>query len=151
MSSDNPRDSRPQNLARLTMNPMRWHSICNPVLCNPVVLGPRVVWSLALGGFCQRLAAQDVTVTREPSRVSASPGELSQADLFEARIEQGALDPRDSAARIGGMSLQQAQSWWAFQPLHCVGLDHERLTYRDAGRDYRLTDVSGRVLREVLT
>jgi hypothetical protein len=71
--------------------------------------------------------------------------------LFEARIEQGALDPRDSAARIGGMSLHQAQSWWAFQPLHCVGLDHERLTYRDAGRDYRLTDVSGRLLREVLT
>jgi hypothetical protein len=34
--------------------------------------------------------------------------------------------------------------------LHCVGLDHERLTYRHAGRDYRLTDVSGRVVREVL-
>jgi len=146
MSSDNPRDSRPQNLARLTMNPMRWRSICNPVL-----LRLRVVWSLALGGFCQRLAAQDVTATQEPSTVSASPSVLSQADLFEARIDQGALDPSDSAARIGGMSLQQAQSWWAFQPLHCVGLDHERLTYRHAGRDYRLTDVSGRVLREVLT
>ena len=35
--------------------------------------------------------------------------------------------------------------------LHCAWLDHERLTYRQAGRDYRLTDVSGRVLREVLT
>jgi len=128
------------------MNPMRWRSICNPVL-----LRLRVVWSLALGGFCQRLAAQDVTATQEPSTVSASPSVLSQADLFEARIDQGALDPSDSAARIGGMSLQQAQSWWAFQPLHCVGLDHERLTYRHAGRDYRLTDVSGRVLREVLT
>jgi len=34
--------------------------------------------------------------------------------------------------------------------LHCVGLDHERLTYRHAGRDYRLTDVAGRVVREVL-
>ena len=34
--------------------------------------------------------------------------------------------------------------------LHLLGLDHERLTYRHAGRDYRLTDVHGRVVREVL-
>ena len=34
--------------------------------------------------------------------------------------------------------------------LHCLGLDHERLTYRYAGRDFRLTDVAGRVLKEVL-
>lgn len=34
--------------------------------------------------------------------------------------------------------------------LHLLGLDHERLTYRHAGRDYRLTDVSGRVVREIL-
>ena len=34
--------------------------------------------------------------------------------------------------------------------LHLLGLDHERLTYRHAGRDYRLTDVAGRVVREIL-
>jgi uncharacterized protein (DUF1501 family) len=34
--------------------------------------------------------------------------------------------------------------------LHLMGLDHERLTFRHAGRDYRLTDVHGRVVREVL-
>lgn len=34
--------------------------------------------------------------------------------------------------------------------LHLLGLDHERLTYRHAGRDYRLTDVSGNVVREIL-
>jgi hypothetical protein len=34
--------------------------------------------------------------------------------------------------------------------LHCLGLDHERLTFRHAGRDFRLTDVHGRVVREVL-
>lgn len=34
--------------------------------------------------------------------------------------------------------------------LHLLGLDHERLTYRYNGRDFRLTDVSGRVVREVL-
>ncbi len=34
--------------------------------------------------------------------------------------------------------------------LHLLGLDHERLTYRYAGRDFRLTDVYGRVVREIL-
>jgi len=35
--------------------------------------------------------------------------------------------------------------------LHLIGLDHEKLTYRHAGRDFRLTDVSGRVVHELLT
>ncbi|MCB1235344.1 MAG: DUF1501 domain-containing protein [Verrucomicrobiae bacterium] len=34
--------------------------------------------------------------------------------------------------------------------LHQLGLDHETLTFRHAGRDFRLTDVHGSVLREVL-
>ncbi len=34
--------------------------------------------------------------------------------------------------------------------LHLLGLDHERLTYRFGGRDFRLTDVHGHVLREIL-
>lgn len=34
--------------------------------------------------------------------------------------------------------------------LHLMGLDHTRLTYRHAGRDFRLTDVSGRVVGEIL-
>jgi uncharacterized protein (DUF1501 family) len=34
--------------------------------------------------------------------------------------------------------------------LHLLGLDHEQLTYRYAGRDFRLTDVYGRVVSEIL-
>jgi hypothetical protein len=34
--------------------------------------------------------------------------------------------------------------------LHLMGFNHERLTYRYAGRDYRLTDVHGRVVSEIL-
>ena len=34
--------------------------------------------------------------------------------------------------------------------LHLIGLDHERLTFRHGGRDFRLTDVHGNVIREVL-
>jgi hypothetical protein len=35
--------------------------------------------------------------------------------------------------------------------LHMLGLDHEKLTYRFGGRDYRLTDVHGHVINEILT
>ena len=34
--------------------------------------------------------------------------------------------------------------------LHLLGLEHERLTYRYAGRDFRLTDVHGQVVRGIL-
>jgi len=34
--------------------------------------------------------------------------------------------------------------------LHLLGLDHERITYRHAGRDFRLTDVHGQVVNEIL-
>ena len=34
--------------------------------------------------------------------------------------------------------------------LHLLGLDHERLTYRHAGRDFRLTDVAGKVAHQIM-
>jgi hypothetical protein len=34
--------------------------------------------------------------------------------------------------------------------LHLLGFDHEKLTYRYAGRDFRLTDVAGKVVKEVI-
>ncbi len=35
--------------------------------------------------------------------------------------------------------------------LHLLGLDHEKLTYRYSGRDFRLTDVHGRVLNDIIS
>jgi hypothetical protein len=35
--------------------------------------------------------------------------------------------------------------------LHLLGIDHEQLTYRYSGRDFRLTDVFGNVAKEILT
>lgn len=35
--------------------------------------------------------------------------------------------------------------------LHCLGIDHERLTFRWQGRDFRLTDIAGEVIHELLT
>ena len=34
--------------------------------------------------------------------------------------------------------------------LHLVGMDHTKLTYRFSGRDFRLTDVAGRVVKEII-
>jgi hypothetical protein len=35
--------------------------------------------------------------------------------------------------------------------LHCLGVNHERLTYKFQGRQFRLTDVHGRVVKEILS
>ncbi len=34
--------------------------------------------------------------------------------------------------------------------LHCLGLDHKKLTYRFQGRDFRLTDVEGNIVKALL-
>ena len=34
--------------------------------------------------------------------------------------------------------------------LHLLGMDHTRLTYRFSGRDIRLTDVRGQVIRDII-
>ena len=34
--------------------------------------------------------------------------------------------------------------------LHCLGINHEQLTYRHQGRDFRLTDVHGNVVHDLL-
>ncbi|MEZ0385912.1 MAG: DUF1501 domain-containing protein, partial [Verrucomicrobium sp.] len=39
---------------------------------------------------------------------------------------------------------------WHATILALLGLDHEKLTYRYAGRDFRLTDVYGNVVKEIL-
>ena len=39
---------------------------------------------------------------------------------------------------------------WHATILHLLGLDHEKLTYRYAGRDFRLTDVAGNVLNDIV-
>jgi hypothetical protein len=34
--------------------------------------------------------------------------------------------------------------------LHCLGIDHLRLTYKFQGREFRLTDVGGEVVKSIL-
>ncbi|MBM3966250.1 MAG: DUF1549 domain-containing protein, partial [Planctomycetes bacterium] len=46
-------------------------------------------------------------------------GKISKDEIqiLEAWVRMGAPDPRISPSKIGGMTADQAQSWWAFQPL----------------------------------
>ena len=57
-----------------------------------------------------------------------------QTDEFGYNLAEGGVHVHDFNATI----------------LHLMGIDHERLTYRYAGRDFRLTDVAGRVVQEII-
>ncbi|HEU0124507.1 MAG TPA: DUF1501 domain-containing protein [Bryobacteraceae bacterium] len=56
------------------------------------------------------------------------------SDEFGLRAVEKRVHPHDLQATV----------------LHLLGLDHTRLTYRYSGRDFRLTDVGGNVLRDIL-
>ena len=76
------------------------------------------------GGFCQWLAGAGV-----------KPGfSFGETDDFGHHAIQDKVHMHDMHATI----------------LHLLGLDHERLTFRHAGRDFRLTDVHGHVVKELL-
>ncbi|MCI0662903.1 MAG: DUF1501 domain-containing protein [Acidobacteria bacterium] len=59
---------------------------------------------------------------------------IGQTDEFGYNIAEDAVDVHDLHATI----------------LHIMGLDHTKLTYRFQGRDFRLTDVEGKVVKKIL-
>ena len=61
-------------------------------------------------------------------------------------FSHGATDEFGYSARSGRVHVHDLHA----TILHLLGLDHERLTYRYAGRDFRLTDVYGNVVREIV-
>ena len=63
-----------------------------------------------------------------------------------AGARHGATDEIGHRAVEGRVSVNDLHA----TILHLLGLDHERLTYRYNGRDFRLTDVAGNVVTEVL-
>lgn len=76
------------------------------------------------GGFCQWLAGAGV-----------KPGfSFGETDDFGHHAIQDKVHMHDMHATI----------------LHLLGIDHEKLTFRHAGRDFRLTDVHGHVVKELL-
>ncbi len=61
-------------------------------------------------------------------------------------FSHGATDDLGFAAVEGKVHMHDLHA----TILHLMGMDHEQLTYRYAGRDFRLTDVFGHVVREIL-
>ncbi|MCB1227838.1 MAG: DUF1501 domain-containing protein, partial [Verrucomicrobiales bacterium] len=61
-------------------------------------------------------------------------------------ITHGSTDELGYEAVLDKMHIHD----WHATVLHLLGLDHEKLTFRYAGRDFRLTDVYGTVAREIL-
>jgi hypothetical protein len=62
-------------------------------------------------------------------------------------LRYGATDELGQAAVDGIMDTHDLHA----TILHLLGLDHEALTYNYAGRDFRLTNVSGKVARKILS
>jgi hypothetical protein len=62
-------------------------------------------------------------------------------------ISYGATDEHGATAVENKCHIHD----WHATILHLLGLDHTRLTYRYAGRDFRLTDVYGDVVQEIIT
>ena len=61
-------------------------------------------------------------------------------------LEYGATDEYGAEAVDGRVHIHD----WHATILHLMGLDHEQLTYNHAGRDFRLTDVHGNVVRDII-
>ncbi len=61
-------------------------------------------------------------------------------------LRHGATDDHGDTAVAGKVHTHDLHA----TILHLLGLDHERLTYRYAGRDFRLTDVFGNVVRQII-
>ena len=104
-----------------------------------------VVWGGEFGRtvYCQgRLTAEDYGRDHHPRCYSVwlagggiKPGlSYGETDDFSYNIAKDPVHVHDLNATI----------------LHCLGIDHTRLTYKFQGRHFRLTDVFGNVVREVL-
>jgi hypothetical protein len=77
-----------------------------------------------------------VKVLRHEDTAMPPNGKLHERVLEDvvSWIERGAALPKDFHATL----------------LHLMGLDHEKLTYRYSGRDFRLTDVHGNVVKDIM-
>jgi len=82
-------------------------------------------------GVCLVVVASAAAVAQEDTR---EPGMIYATDEFGFKVVENAVYIHDLHATI----------------LHLLGLDHEKVTYRYSGRDFRLTDVAGNVVKEIM-
>lgn len=106
-----------------------------------------VVWG---GEFGRTPMVEDRTPSREESR-----GRDHHRLAFSMWLAGGGIRPGCAVGQTDELGLEVAQDPVAVNDLqatilHCLGLDHTKLTFRHQGRDFRLTDVRGNVVRSLL-
>ncbi|MGE0607490.1 MAG: DUF1501 domain-containing protein [Pirellulales bacterium] len=104
-----------------------------------------VVWGGEFGRtvYCQgKLTAEDYGRDHHPR-------------CFSAWLAGGGIKPGTSHGETDDYSYNIVRDGVHIHDLHatmlhCLGIDHTRLTYKFQGRHFRLTDISGRVVKEIL-
>lgn len=106
-----------------------------------------VVWG---GEFGRTPMVED----RFPSR-DATRGRDHHRLAFSMWLAGGGVQPGQAVGRTDDLGLEVVDNPIGVNDLqatilHCLGLDHTKLTFRHQGRDFRLTDVRGRAVPELL-
>jgi hypothetical protein len=88
-------------------------------------------------------------------RVDEDPGRDHHPNCFSVWTAGGGTKGGQVIGKTDDIGLQVAENPVHVHDLqatmlHCLGLEHTRLTYRHMGRDFRLTDVGGKVVRQML-
>ena len=91
---------------------------------------------------------------RTPSK-DATRGRDHHRLAFSMWLAGGGVRPGQAVGRTDDLGLEVVDTPIGVNDLqatilHCLGLDHTKLIFRHQGRDFRLTDVRGRVVRELL-
>jgi hypothetical protein len=88
-------------------------------------------------------------------RLDEDPGRDHHADCFSVWLAGGGIRGGQVVGKTDELGLNVVEDKMHIHDLqatilHCLGMDHTKLTYRHMGRDFRLTDVGGHVERKLL-
>ena len=90
--------------------------------------GPVIVPGMPEESLLVRAIRHDAEASPMPPESQLAPEQIA---VLVEWVRRGAPDPRDSATKIAGMNEQQAQAWWAFQPL----ADHQPPAGKSSGTE----------------
>ncbi|MBC8356218.1 MAG: DUF1501 domain-containing protein [Planctomycetes bacterium] len=93
-------------------------------------------------------------VAQKSDKPNVAVGRDHQIEAFTMWLAGGGVKPGQTIGSTNDLGcLPTSESWHVYDLqatiLHALGLDHERLTYRYQGRDFRLTDIHGEVKRQL--
>ena len=114
---------------------------CKDLKARGLLEDTLVLWG---GEFGRTPYAQGTRRPRPQPQAASPPGwpaAASRAATPTARTDDYGYEAVEGKVHIHD---------WHATILHLLGLDHEKLTYRYAGRDMRLTDVKGNVVKDVV-